>query len=101
MNEITDAAFKMGEDTPFPQGVTRRDFVKSLAVSSMAAGLGAPGWAAQTKSGDMIYRTLGRTGEKVSAIGLGGFHVGIQPEEAESIRIVRTAIDRGITFMDN
>jgi aryl-alcohol dehydrogenase-like predicted oxidoreductase len=49
----------------------------------------------------MIYRTLGRTGEKVSAIGLGGFHIGIPKEEQEGIRLIRTAIDRGITFMDN
>lgn len=47
-------------------------------------------------------RMLGQTGEMVSAIGLGGFHIG-NPElsERESIRIIRTAIDNGITFMDN
>lgn len=50
----------------------------------------------------MLYRTLGRTGEKVSAIGLGGFHIGVpELEEAEAIRIIRTAIDEDITFMDN
>ncbi len=48
------------------------------------------------------YRTLGRTGERVSALGLGGYHLG-KPylEESESIRIVRTAIDSGISFLDN
>src|SRR5688572_9725019 len=53
-------------------------------------------------AGEMIYRTLGRTGETVSAIGLGGFHIGV-PElsDAESLRIIRSAIDGGITFMDN
>ena len=49
----------------------------------------------------MIYRTLGRTRERVSAIGLGGFHIGIPESENEAIRIMRTAIDEGITFMDN
>ena len=49
----------------------------------------------------MQYRTLGRTGVKVSAIGLGGYHIGVQSDPAESVRMVRTAIDRGITFMDN
>ncbi len=49
----------------------------------------------------MIYRTLGRTGEKVSAVGLGGYHIGKQEDEAESIRIIRSAIENGITFMDN
>src|ERR1039457_6447144 len=50
----------------------------------------------------MLYRTLGRTGEKVSAIGIGGWHIGLNSvDEQLSIRIIRTAIDRGITFMDN
>jgi aryl-alcohol dehydrogenase-like predicted oxidoreductase len=51
---------------------------------------------------DMPYRVLGRTGEWVSAIGLGGWHLGLKHvDEALSIRLVRAAIDRGINFMDN
>src|SRR5207245_1291710 len=51
---------------------------------------------------DMIYRTLGRTGEKVSAIGLGGFHIGApKVDEKLSLKLIRSAIDRGITFLDN
>src|SRR2546422_7740567 len=51
---------------------------------------------------EMIYRVLGSTGEKVSAIGVGGWHLGLkQVDEQLAIRIVRTAIDRGINFMDN
>lgn len=47
-------------------------------------------------------RILGRTGERVSAIGIGGHHLGKPSvDEQLSLRIVRTAIDRGITFMDN
>ena len=50
----------------------------------------------------MIFRTLGSTGEKVSAIGVGGWHLGLKHvDENLSVRIVRTAIDRGINFMDN
>jgi aryl-alcohol dehydrogenase-like predicted oxidoreductase len=49
----------------------------------------------------MIYRTLGKTGERVSAIGLGGHHIGRPPDPNEGIRIIRSAIDRGVTFMDN
>ncbi len=50
----------------------------------------------------MIYRTLGSTAEKVSAIGVGGWHLGLKTvDEQLAIRIVRTAIDRGITFLDN
>ncbi|HZV35816.1 MAG TPA: aldo/keto reductase, partial [Verrucomicrobiae bacterium] len=44
---------------------------------------------------------LGATGEKVSMLGLGGFHIGKQRDEEESIRIVRAAIDGGVSFMDN
>jgi len=51
---------------------------------------------------DMIYRALGTTGETVSAIGVGGFHLGVPAvDEALAVRIVREAVDRGITFMDN
>jgi aryl-alcohol dehydrogenase-like predicted oxidoreductase len=49
----------------------------------------------------MIYRTLGKTNEKVSAIGLGGYHLGHPQDPSEAIRIVRSAVDRGINFMDN
>jgi predicted aldo/keto reductase-like oxidoreductase len=53
------------------------------------------------KNGDMFFRTLGKTREKVSLIGLGGFHIGIPRDEQEGIRIIRSAIDRGINFLDN
>src|ERR1700730_8158614 len=57
----------------------------------------------QTANGhrDIPYRALGRTGEKVSAVGVGGFHMGMICDPKESVRIVRAAIDRGITFLDN
>jgi len=82
-------------------GMTRRTFVKSIAATGVAVSLGAPAWAAEAKTGDMLYRPLGRTGEKVSALGLGGYHIGVPKDEAESIRLIRTAVDRGITFLDN
>src|SRR5438105_14164646 len=47
------------------------------------------------------YRRLGRTGEMVSLIGVGGYHLGRQADEREAIRIVRTAVDSGINFLDN
>ncbi len=50
----------------------------------------------------MLYRTLGRTGERVSAIGLGGWHIGFgKLSDVESVALIRSAIDRGITFLDN
>ena len=52
--------------------------------------------------GEMIYRKLGTTGETVSAIGLGGSHIGKSAlTEAESIKLMHEALDRGITFLDN
>ena len=91
----------MGGETFGEDVMTRRHFVKSIAATGVAVGLSAPVWSAESKKGDMIYRTLGRTGEKVSALGLGGYHIGVPKEEAESISIIRTAVERGITFMDN
>src|SRR5262245_16156798 len=50
----------------------------------------------------MPTRLLGRTRQRVSAIGLGGWHLGLKTvSESLGIRIIRTAIDRGITFLDN
>ncbi|MEO6181625.1 MAG: aldo/keto reductase [Verrucomicrobiota bacterium] len=68
-------------------------------ATGLVVGTGSNTWGAETKSG-MPYRTLGRTGEKISALGLGGYHIG-NPEEQEGIKIIRSAIDGGITFMDN
>jgi aryl-alcohol dehydrogenase-like predicted oxidoreductase len=78
----------------------RREVLGALAGASLAAALPASAGASE-RSNDMIYRPFGRTGIKVSAIGLGGSHIGMPEDENEGIRLVRTAIDRGITFMDN
>jgi aryl-alcohol dehydrogenase-like predicted oxidoreductase len=87
----------------------RRDFLKSATAAGVtAATAGAIAQAPKTtspttrpQSPDMIYRDLGTTGEKVSALGMGGFHLGKQPEQADSIKLMRSGIDRGITFLDN
>jgi len=76
--------------------MNRREALSALA----SVGLGLRALAGQTQSGDMVYRPLGKTGEKVSAIGVGGSHLR-RPDPDMATRIVRTAIDRGITFMDN
>ena len=81
-----------------PEKLSRREIIGSITAASLAAA--APAAGQDSRSGDMIYRTLGRTGVKVSAIGLGGYHIG-NPSEAEGIKIIRTAIDRGMNFMDN
>jgi aryl-alcohol dehydrogenase-like predicted oxidoreductase len=58
--------------------------------------------ASSGKNPEMPLRELGSTGEKVSAIGLGGWHLGTSTvDEALAIRIIRTAVDGGINFLDN
>jgi predicted aldo/keto reductase-like oxidoreductase len=85
-------------------GVTRRKFLEMAVATTLATSVrGAEKMPLQSNvetSGGMTYRTLGRTGEKVSSIGIGGYHLG-RPSEQESIRIVRTAIDNGVNFLDN
>jgi aryl-alcohol dehydrogenase-like predicted oxidoreductase len=76
----------------------RREILGALIGASLATSLPTP---AQTRSGDMIYRTLGRTGERVSAIGLGGYHMAVPSEEKDGVKLVRTAVDNGINFLDN
>jgi uncharacterized protein len=82
----------------------RRDFLKTATAAAGAAAteqLLTPALHASEASG-MIFRPLGRTGERISVIGLGGYHIGIpQIPEQEAIQLTRQAIDRGITFMDN
>lgn len=56
----------------------------------------------KTSNGEMIYRGLGATGEKVSALGIGGWHLGLKTVEQKiAVRIVRESIERGVNFMDN
>ncbi len=51
---------------------------------------------------DIPYRTLGHTGEKVSCIGMGGFHLGKPAlKEKEAIKLMHAGLDRGINFLDN
>ena len=55
-----------------------------------------------SKQTEMKYREFGSTGIKVSAIGVGGWHLGLKHvDERLAVKIVRSAIDRGMTFMDN
>ncbi|HME81227.1 MAG TPA: aldo/keto reductase [Candidatus Eremiobacteraceae bacterium] len=49
----------------------------------------------------MKYRVLGQTGERVSMVGVGGFHLSKPDDPHLAIRIVRTALDNGINFLDN
>src|ERR1700674_4532393 len=75
--------------------LTRRTFVEAFM-------LGAVDIAAQGQSGAGVpKRPLGRTGLEVSALGIGGYHLGSVASEAEAIKIVNEALDNGVNFFYN
>jgi len=63
--------------------------------------LGAASLAAQGQSGGVPKRPLGRTGLQVSALGIGGYHLGSANTDAEANQIVNEALDAGVNFFDN
>jgi predicted aldo/keto reductase-like oxidoreductase len=79
----------------------RRNFIKSAAATAFLMSLGRRTTYAQ-EAGQIPRRILGATGEKVSLLGLGGSHIGISsvPEDV-GVRIIRTALDSGVNFLDN
>jgi len=89
--------------------VSRRGFLSGAAAAGLASGTHAVA-TNQTdifdtppvvdNRGGMPYRAFGRTGDNVSILGIGGYHVGVA-DEAERVRLIRTAIDAGVSFMDN
>ena len=76
----------------------RRDFLKKAAGTTVLTSLGSK---LHSAADSFPQRVLGHTGEKVSLIGIGGYHLGKGSDEQESIRIVRTALDSGVNFLDN
>ena len=95
----------------------RREFLKSATAAGVGA-VSATSYAQQPETNSptskeapikrpehpgMLYRELGTTGERVSAIGMGGFHLAKDPNttQQDAVRLVRSASDAGITFMDN
>jgi len=70
-----------------------------VLAAAAAQGVGFSG--PRAAGGELPRRELGRTGASVSILGLGGAHIGLQRDPAESVRIIRAAIDAGITFLDN
>lgn len=79
--------------------IGRRDFLKLSAMAAIATALPAAPAPVEVRNG-MPYRVLGRTGEKVSLLGVGGYHIGTKSRE-EAVRIIRTAVDEGVNFLDN
>jgi aryl-alcohol dehydrogenase-like predicted oxidoreductase len=82
---------------------TRREFLKQTAAGATLAAL-AESVIAQTSTASatgLPTRVLGRTGQRVSILCLGGWHLGSIKDDAEAIRLVQAALDEGMTFMDN
>lgn len=88
------------------KSVTRRTFVKGAAVLTASAlvnpSLGLAGQPPQTGGPDQIpQRQLGQTGVQVSALGVGGYHLGSTKDQQEANELVARALDAGINFFDN
>ena len=89
-----------------PEQPNRRNFFEAAIVAAALTetAMGASeitNRPKETRKGDMLYRSFGKTGETVSVIGVGGSHIGQTSSQDLATRIIRTAIDRGVNFMDN
>jgi aryl-alcohol dehydrogenase-like predicted oxidoreductase len=85
------------------RSTTRRQFLTEVSAGATIAALGADVLAGQqpASAAGLPTRVLGRTGERVSIVCLGGWHIGAVPSKDEAIRIMHAAIDEGLTFFDN
>lgn len=80
---------------------TRREFLANTLSGAVTAGAVLKSPSLLASGPEMPRRMLGKTGEKVSLICLGGYHIGVPKDPAEGIRIIEAAIDHGINFLDN
>lgn len=78
----------------------RREFLQASVAAGAALGLAAGAEGADDKGG-LPTRELGKTGQKVSILCLGGWHIGSIKDQKEAIRIMHAALDGGMTFFDN
>jgi len=102
------------EFVPLSRPVSRRQVLRGIATLGAALAYGTTSHLEQALSqtgersakpekeaGQIPHRPLGQTGIQVSALALGGWHLGAVKDEREAMRIVHEAIDAGLTFMDN
>jgi len=82
------------------EGISRRGFLGFAAASIFLAHASQQSSRSESRNG-IPYRTLGRSKEKVSLVGLGGYHLGNQSDPQESVRIIRSGLDEGVNFLDN
>jgi predicted aldo/keto reductase-like oxidoreductase len=80
----------------------RREFLQASLAAGAALTLSAGASGADDAAAKGLpTRPLGKTGERVSIICLGGWHIGSVKDEQEAIKIMHTALDEGLTFFDN
>ena len=87
-----------------PDSLSRREFLEFASAGVIAEALEAafpPANASAEVKNGIPYRELGRTGQRVSLVGIGGYHLGKQADPNVSIAIIRKALDEGINFLDN
>lgn len=91
------------EEKSNPGKTSRRKFIKKSVLGVSALAIGADILASTTpwEETGIPTRPLGNTGENVSIISLGGWHIGAIGNQEEAIRIMHTAIGEGVTFFDN
>lgn len=80
--------------------LNRREFIKLSGGAAVA--MTVPNLGMSRSVADMPLRPLGKTGEKISMLTLGGHHIGLpEVSEEQSIEIIRTAVDEGVNLLDN
>jgi aryl-alcohol dehydrogenase-like predicted oxidoreductase len=79
-------------------GLDRREFVVAAGVVAAAT---TPGAAPADERDAIPRRALGKTGEQVSCLGIGGYHIGTAASKEVAVRIIQEAIDAGVNFLDN
>lgn len=81
--------------------MTRREFLEAALALTVAGNVHAAGAGQAVRSTEIPRRRLGSTGAEVSILGVGGAHLVAIGTDAEAVRLIREAIDGGITFLDN
>ena len=93
--------------------MNRREFMKGAAIATAGALIGSenkaqasdqpvrPTSASQAEVGRVPQKPLGKTGINVSALGVGGYHLGTAKSQQEATEIVARALDAGVNFFDN
>src|SRR5258706_13769188 len=100
MREFEDSERNRGGLQEKGGGVTRREFLEMSVAATLAAGAEKIAWAADTNA-EVPRRKLGRTGVKVSMVGMGGYYIGRQESETGDIRDLHTELGNGINMLDN